>query len=290
MRRSFLPAAGPRQFLVYPLLLDELPTRVDAFAARRRRFGPIKCPVCGSYGFAEGFNAKPMNLRETGLCTNCGASNRQRQMAYVICQSFATITGAQKPSLNEVAALRGFVVYNTEAQGPVNDRLAAMEGYLCSEYLGDDCKSGDVVDGIMHQDLTDLSFADESIDMVLSSDLLEHVPDPYRAHEEIRRVLRPGGSHIFTVPFHLHLHLDDKRAYVDEDGTAVHLKEPIYHGDPVRPAEGVLVYTIFALEMLVRLRHLGFVTNLYRLHSARHGILGPNAIVFEAIKTDEPER
>jgi SAM-dependent methyltransferase len=290
MRRSFLPAAGPRQFLVYPLLLDELPTRVDAFAARRRRFGPIKCPVCGSYGFAEGFNAKPMNLRETGRCTNCGASNRQRQMAYVIRQSFATITGAQKPSLNEVAALRGFVVYNTEAQGPVNDRLAAMEGYLCSEYLGDDCKSGDVVDGIMHQDLTDLSFADESIDMVLSSDLLEHIPDPYRAHEEIRRVLRPGGSHIFTVPFHLHLHLDDKRAYVDEDGTAVHLKEPIYHGDPVRPAEGVLVYTIFALEMLVRLRHLGFVTNLYRLHSARHGILGPNAIVFEAIKTDEPER
>ena len=51
----------------------------------------------------------------------------------------------------------------------------------------------------------------------------------------------------------------------------------------------MLVYTIFSLEMLVRLRHLGFVTNLYRLHSARHGILGHNAIVFEAIKTDEPE-
>jgi SAM-dependent methyltransferase len=290
MRRSFLPAAGPRQFLVYPLLIGELPSRVDAFAARRRRFGPIKCPVCGSYGFVEGFNAKPMNLRETGRCTKCGATNRQRQMAYVIRQSFATITGSQKPSLNEVAALKGFVVYNTEAQGPVNDRLAAMEGYLCSEYLGDDCKSGDVVDGVMHQDLTDLSFADESIDMVLSSDVCEHVPDPYRAHEEIHRVLRPGGSHIFTVPFHQHLYLDDKRAYVDEQGEVVHLKEPIYHGDPVRPTEGVLVYTIFALEMLVRLRHLGFVTNLYRLHSARHGILGHNAIVFEAIKTDEPER
>jgi SAM-dependent methyltransferase len=289
MRRSFLPAAGPRQFLVYPLLIGELPSRFDAFAARRRRFGPIKCPVCGSYAFAEGFDAKPMNLRETGRCSKCGATNRQRQMAYVIRQSFATITGSQKPSLNEVAELEGFVIYNTEAQGPVNARLAAMDGYLCSEYLGDDCKSGDIVDGVMHQDLTALSFADESIDMVLSSDVLEHVPDPYRAHEEIRRVLRPAGSHIFTVPFHQHLYLDDRRAYVDEHGEVVHLKDPIHHGDPVRPAEGVLVYTIFALEMLVRLRRMGFVTNLYRLHSPRHGILGHNALVFEAIKADEHE-
>jgi SAM-dependent methyltransferase len=290
MRSSFLPAAGPRRFLVYPLLNGELQSRVDALAARRRRFGPIKCPVCGSYGFAEGFNAKPMNLRETGRCSRCGATNRHRQMAYVIRQAFATVTGSQKPSLNEVAALEGFVVYNTEAQGPVHDRLAAMEGYLCSEYFGDDYKSGDIVDGVMHQDLTALSFPDESIDMVLSSDVLEHVPDPYRAHEEVRRVLRPGGSHVFTVPFHQHLHLDDRRAQVDEHGGVIHLKEAIYHGDPVRPAEGVLVYTIFSLEMLVRLRRLGFVTNLYRLHSARHGILGHNAVVFEAIKTDEPER
>jgi hypothetical protein len=42
------------------------------------------------------------------------------------------------------------------------------------------------------------------------------------------------------------------------------------------------------VEMLIRLRQLGFVTNMYRLHSPRHGILGHNAIVFEAIKTEEP--
>ena len=287
MRRSFLPAAGPRQFRVYPLLVGELPSRVDAFAARRRRFGPIKCPVCGSYGFAVGFNAKPMNLRETGLCSNCSATNRQRQLAHMICQSFATIIGSQKPSLSKVAALEGYVIYNTEARGPVNAHLAAMEGYLCSEYLGDDCKSGDILGGIMHQDLTALSFPDESIDMVLSSDVLEHVADPYRAHEEIRRVLRSGGSHIFTVPFHQQLYLDEQRAYVNEHGDVVHLKEPIYHSDPLRPTADVLVYTIFSLEMLIRLRRMGFVTNLYRLHSPRLGILGHNAIVFEAIKTDE---
>jgi SAM-dependent methyltransferase len=289
MRRSFLPAAGPRRFLVYPLLVPELPSRVDALASRLRRFGPVKCPVCGSLGLVEGFDAKPMNLRETGRCSTCGATNRHRQMAYVIRQAFATVTGSQKPSLDQVAALKGFVVYNTEAQGPIHSRLAAMEGYLCSEYFGDDYKSGDLVDGMMHQDLMALSFPDDSVDMVLSSDVFEHVPDPYRAHREVWRVLRPGGSHLFTVPFHQQLFLDDKRAYLDEHGEVVHLKEAIYHGDPVRPAEGVLVYTIFSVEMLVRLRQLGFVTNMYRLHSPRHGILGHNALVFEAIKTGEAQ-
>ena|SRR6266581_5713653 len=59
---------------------------------------------------------------------------------------------------------------------------------------------------------------------------------------------------------------------------------PRCHGGPTRPTPGVLVYTIFVLEMLVRLRHLGFVTNLYQLQAPWRGIFGPNAIVFEAIK------
>jgi SAM-dependent methyltransferase len=286
MRRSFLPAAGPRQFLVYPLLLPEAPSRIDALAGRLRRFGPIKCPVCGSVGLTQAFHAA--NLRESGACPTCGSTNRQRQIAFMVRQAFAAVTGSPKPSLTEVAALDDFVIYNTEAQGPVHSRLAGMKGYLCSEYFGDDYKSGDLVDGIMHQDLMALSFPDSSIDMVLSSDVFEHIPDPYRAHRELWRVLRPGGSHIFTVPFHQHLFMDDKRAHLDESGQIVLLKEPIYHGDPVRPSEGVLVYTIFSVEMLIRLRQLGFVTNMYRLHSPRHGILGHNAIVFEAIKTEEP--
>ena len=29
----------------------------------------------------------------------------------------------------------------------MHDRLAAMKGYLCSEYFGDDYKSGDIVMG-----------------------------------------------------------------------------------------------------------------------------------------------
>jgi len=63
-----------------------------------------------------------------------------------------------------------------------------------------------------------------------------------------------------------------------------HTDAPLHHGDPTQPSPSVLVYTIFGLEMLVRLREIGFATSLYQLYVPSRGILGPNAIVFEAIK------
>lgn len=39
-----------------------------------------------------------------------------------------------------------------------------------------------------------------SVDLVLSSWVLEHLPDPARTFHEIARVLRPGGGFIFLTP------------------------------------------------------------------------------------------
>ena len=110
--------------------------------------------------------------------------------------------------------------------------------------------------------------------------------DPYRAHREVWRVLRPGGRHVFTVPFRETEFLDERRAYVDEHGELVHAREPIFHDDPVRPQQGALVFNIFSLEMLVRLGEIGFDTRMHWLHSPRRGVVGQEATVFEAIKTD----
>ena len=44
--------------------------------------------------------------------------------------------------------------------------------------------------------------ADASIDVVFSSNVLEHVADLARMHAEIRRVLAPGGSCLHVLPTH----------------------------------------------------------------------------------------
>lgn len=177
-------------------------------------------------------------------------------------------------------------VYNLEASGPIHDRLSQLPHYVASEYLGPDVHAGTVVDGVRHEDVQALSFEDESLDLVISSDVFEHVPDPYSGHAEVARVLRPGGRHIFTVPFHQTGFADEVRARLDEAGSVEHLLPPIYHADPVRPDQGILVFVIFGLEMLLRLRELGLVPFLYRLDQPQFGIVGDNAIVFEAIKAD----
>lgn len=45
-----------------------------------------------------------------------------------------------------------------------------------------------------------------SVDTVLSTEVLEHVPDPRALVDEMARVLRPGGKLLLTVPFIQPLH------------------------------------------------------------------------------------
>lgn len=49
-------------------------------------------------------------------------------------------------------------------------------------------------------DITRLPFADETFDVVICSEVLEHIPDLHRAIREIIRVLKPGKSLVVSVP------------------------------------------------------------------------------------------
>jgi len=137
---------------------------------------------------------------------------------------------------------------------------------------------GQVHAGVRHEDAHRLSFDDGTFDLVISSDVWEHLADPYQAHREVFRVLKPGGRHIFTVPFYQAALLDETRSVINNNGETEHLLEPIYHVDPISE-EGILVYSIFSIETLVKLKDLGFHTTLHKLYSPLRGILGNNGLV-----------
>lgn len=238
----------------------------------------MRCTVCGRVSLAARFSD---NLRESGNCVLCHSTNRQRQLARLILSW--VFPGLRGLGLDAVASLPT-KIFNTEAAGPVHRALMPAPGYVCSEFMGPDCPPGSAIHGTRHEDLQSLSFTDSSFDIVISSDVLEHVADPYQAHREIFRILRPDGVHIFTVPFLASEALDEERSRVAGDGTVVHLLEAQYHTDPLRSG-GALVFRLFGLEMLVRLAEIGFRTKLYDVRSPRSGIYGNNAFVFLAQKS-----
>jgi ubiquinone/menaquinone biosynthesis C-methylase UbiE len=52
----------------------------------------------------------------------------------------------------------------------------------------------------MQQDACALSIPDSSFEVVISSECIEHVPDPEKALRELVRVLKPGGLIVVTTP------------------------------------------------------------------------------------------
>jgi SAM-dependent methyltransferase len=186
---------------------------------------------------------------------------------------------------------RGTLIWNAETTRAMHEKLSLHLGqsYVSSEFIDPGLESGQTRDGILHVDVQATHFKDESFDLVLSSEVLEHVPRPLVAMEEAFRVLKPGGFFIFTAPFYLHRFTNEIRALVDEQGVTTYLRRPWYHDDPMH-ADGALTYTIFAPEILCQLEAIGFEARLCRLYAPFHGILGSNGIVVVACKGEGANR
>lgn len=72
--------------------------------------------------------------------------------------------------------------------------FAGADQYIGCDYLSDRSRP-DVVCSAL-----DLPFPDDSFDTVVSTEVLEHVPNPQRALREMHRVLKPGGFLILSTP------------------------------------------------------------------------------------------
>ena len=126
---------------------------------------------------------------------------------------------------------------------------------------------------LMHQDIQALSFGDDSFDVYVSCEVLEHVPDMDRAIQEAARILKPGGLFIGTVPFNMSSPERTVKARLGPTGVE-HLTTPEYHGNPVRPEEGSLVFAVPGWDLVTTLEDAGFQDAGMRfVMSGYHGLL-----------------
>lgn len=159
--------------------------------------------------------------------------------------------------MNEFMAVdRNARIYLTEQVTPLFDLMASrypnLEG---SEFLPDE-PLGSFKNGIRCEDLSRLTYGDEQFDLVISFDVLEHVPDYHAALREMARVLKPGGRLLMTAPITLKSYISTVRARIIDDGTLVHICPPEYHGNPLGPPS--LCFTSFGFDLIDDMRQSGF--------------------------------
>ncbi len=217
-----------------------------------------------------GDGIKP-NWRERLQCT-CGLNNRVRA-AFGLFRE--TIARKSTPR-----------VYATEQVTALFERVRRLvPEAMGSEFLRDGTVCGRTNGaGIRHEDLTALTFPNESFDVVLSFDVLEHVPDYRACLRELARVLDVGGKLIASFPFNIGAAETVVRASLDASGAITHHLPPEYHGDPVS-ADGCLCFQVFGWSVLDEMRNAGFSDAHVLLYwSADHGHLGAHQLLITATR------
>jgi SAM-dependent methyltransferase len=206
-----------------------------------------------------------------GCCHECGLVSRMRALIDFL-RSFPRPVGS---AFTAERLTRGY------------DALERMfPGIVGSEFLGDDHEPGREYPHesgihIRHEDMTALSLPDRHFDLVVTQDVFEHIPDYATAFVECKRVLRPGGRLVFTIPFFANQGSTEVRAVVGRDGAVTHLLPPEIHGNPV--GDGSLCFQHFGWDLLDTLRQSGFAEARAHMYWGPWAVhLGYPVFVFEA--------
>jgi SAM-dependent methyltransferase len=108
-------------------------------------------------------------------------------------------------ALTETFSLPGPILEIGSFQVPGQETVADLRHLFPGRsYTGMDCRPGPGVDVVA--DVENLPQADASIGTVIAMNTFEHVPRFWRGFEEIRRVLRPDGVLLVSVPFFFKIH------------------------------------------------------------------------------------
>ena len=243
------------KYITDPEFIDSMVRQISKAGIRepftKKSFAPEEVQIIGK-NYRETIRAGKLNSRLRGV--------------------FETIEeiGKEKPDVPSFRAK----IYAPEA---ITDFALYMRGmfpkYIGSEY-GSTLDEQITLFPIPHQNLQALTWPPKSFDLIVSNDVFEHVADLDVTLSECARVLNDSGILIATFPFANRSSTSLQRATI-VNGKIQHYSEPEYHGNPMDPQGGSLVFQIPGWDILDRAKQVGFKSAHIRfISSCQYGILG----------------
>jgi SAM-dependent methyltransferase len=177
------------------------------------------CPICE---IDVTFFSMEEWFRDFLLCSHCGSIPRERALMYVIKTYYPNYKNLK---IHETSPCN---------RGASPKLKKECSSYSASQYYPEfDPGRLHPKQGFRNENLESMTFPDESFDLFISQDVMEHIFDPGKAFGEISRVLKPGGAHIFTVPLINKEKPSECWALRKNNGEIEYYHKPEYHGNPI---------------------------------------------------------
>lgn len=204
----------------------------------------MKCQVCGDEHFIENkviwdelveqweisdFERGYIDRQQGMVCAACGCNIRSQALAKSILSHWHS-DGTFSEFINDRPELK---VLEMNGAAQLTHFLSLMPNRILANYP--------------QVDMCALPYEAHSFDLVVHSDTLEHVPDPVKALEECRRVLKEGGLLAYTVP-----------VIVDRMTRTREGMSPSYHGLPGDNATDYIVISEYGADMWKQMIQAGF--------------------------------
>jgi predicted SAM-dependent methyltransferase len=194
----------------------------------------IECCVCGYK--AHSFQDHGLIARKNAKCPKCQSLERTRMLWHFMVNELNIKN--KKIDFLHIAPDKG-----------ISEQLLKLSNvtYTAGDYFAEGYS---YKGNVMHLDIREMPFEDNSFDMVLCEHVLEHIEEDHKAMKEVLRVLRSGGMAILQVP------IDYSKAKTYEDFSITSPEERIKHFgqfDHVRQ---------YGLDYKDRLSNAGFVVEI----------------------------
>jgi len=227
---------------------------VPLFSRKTARFFPApvsgrkleRCVCCGGREFQShrilwkqliaewqlsAAEVESIDRQQGTSCRSCGANLRSNALALAVMrhQGFA---GTFQEWVRASAA-QSLRVLELNGAGNLTSFLRELPGHVETAYP--------------ETDMLAMRYPNQSFDLVLHSDTLEHVPNPVRGLRECRRILRPGGACCFTIPIVVGRQTRSRAGL-----------RPSYHGGPDDRKDDYIVCTEYGGDAWRHVSEAGF--------------------------------